>query len=116
MKKQEVIDTVNKVVSSFGTVDILVNAAGIVRLGHAVDISEEDWDAVMAVNVKGALFFCQEAGKVMMNKKNKLELVVGYSKINSSCFTLKVNTQNGLDKLLNLFIFSSFWSVRWYPL
>ncbi len=69
-KKQDVVSAVAKVVNNFGTVDILVNAAGIVRLAHAVDISEEDWDAVMAVNVKGALFFCQEAGKVMMKQKS----------------------------------------------
>ena len=47
-----------------------MNAAGIVRLAHAVDISEEDWDATFAVNVKGALFFCQAAGKVMMSHKS----------------------------------------------
>lgn len=36
---------------------------------------------------------------VMMNKKDVLELVVGYSKINSSRFSLKVKTQNGKDKV-----------------
>ena len=69
-KKVEVIAAVDKAVSEFGTVDVLVNAAGIVRLAHAVDISEKDWDDTFAVNVKGALFFCQAAGKYMMKQKS----------------------------------------------
>ncbi len=58
-KKNKVEGAVEKIVKEFGTIDILVNAAGIVRLSHAVDISEKDWDDTFAVNVKGALFFCQ---------------------------------------------------------
>lgn len=72
-KKSEVESTVEKVVKEFGTIDILVNAAGIVRLSHAVDISEKDWDDTFAVNVKGALFFSQAVGKVMIaNKSGKI--------------------------------------------
>ena len=37
----------------FGTIDILVNNAGIVRLAGAESLSEADWDATMAVNLKG---------------------------------------------------------------
>jgi len=69
-KKNKVESAVEKIVKEFGTIDILVNAAGIVRLAHAVDISEKDWDDTFAVNVKGALFFCQAAGKVMMSHKS----------------------------------------------
>lgn len=69
-RKSEVEQAVDKVVEEFGTVDILVNAAGIIILRSAVDISEKDWDDTFAVNVKGALFFCQAAGKVMMRQKS----------------------------------------------
>ncbi len=69
-KKKDVIAAVKSVVEHFDTVDILVNAAGVVKLGHAVDLSEEDFDFVMAVNVKGTLFLSQEAGKVMMKQKS----------------------------------------------
>ena len=69
-RKSKVEEAVAKIVDEFGTVDIVVNAAGIVRLAHAVDISEKDWDETFAVNVKGALFFCQAAGKVMMKQKS----------------------------------------------
>ncbi len=40
-------------------VDILVNNAGIIRRADSVDFTEEDWDAVMDVNVKAVFFMCQ---------------------------------------------------------
>ena len=69
-QKNEVEKAVSQVVKEFGTVDILVNTAGIIRLAHAVDLSEKDWDDTFAANVKGAFFFCQAAGKVMMKQKS----------------------------------------------
>ncbi len=65
----EVFDAVESAISEFKSINVLVNAAGIVRLAKAVDISEKDWDDTFAVNVKGALFFCQAVGKYMMKQK-----------------------------------------------
>ncbi|MBI2605989.1 MAG: SDR family oxidoreductase [Deltaproteobacteria bacterium] len=58
-KKAAVQDTVNAVVARYGKLDILVNNAGIIRDGFISKISEEDWDAVLDVNLKGPFFFCQ---------------------------------------------------------
>ncbi|MCV0395147.1 MAG: 2-dehydro-3-deoxy-D-gluconate 5-dehydrogenase KduD [Rhizobiaceae bacterium] len=46
-----------------GPVDILVNNAGIIRRADAVDFSEDDWDAVMDVNIKAAFRLCQALGR-----------------------------------------------------
>ncbi len=46
-------------VAKFGKLDILVNNAGTIRRNAAVDFSEEDWDAVMGVNLKSAFFLSQ---------------------------------------------------------
>lgn len=46
--------------AALGPVDILVNNAGIIRRADAVDFSEDDWDAVMNVNLK-VLFFLSQA-------------------------------------------------------
>jgi len=43
---------VKRTVSEFGGVDILVNNAGIIRRASVIDTTEEEWDRVMAVNVK----------------------------------------------------------------
>jgi NAD(P)-dependent dehydrogenase (short-subunit alcohol dehydrogenase family) len=69
-KKNEVEKAVAQVVEAFGSVDVIVNAAGIIRLAPAVDLSEQDWDDTIAVNVKGTLFLCQAAGKVMIKQKS----------------------------------------------
>ena len=47
---------VNKVVQKYGTVDILVNNAGIVHNTSIEDIDEEEWDRIMAVNLKSVFF------------------------------------------------------------
>jgi 2-deoxy-D-gluconate 3-dehydrogenase len=47
-------------------VDILVNNAGIIRRADAVDFTEEDWDAVMDVNLKAVFFTCQAFGRAAM--------------------------------------------------
>ncbi len=49
----------------FGRIDIVVNNAGICTLNLAVDLSEEEWDRVMAVNVKGMWLMCKHALPVM---------------------------------------------------
>ena len=46
-----------------GRLDILVNNAGLIRRADAVEFSEKDWDDVMNVNIKGAFFMSQAAGK-----------------------------------------------------
>jgi 2-deoxy-D-gluconate 3-dehydrogenase len=46
-----------------GPLDGLVNNAGIIRRGDAVDLSEADWDDVMDVNLKSMFFLCQAFGR-----------------------------------------------------
>jgi len=47
----------------FGTVDVLVNNAGISNRKAAVDITPEEWEAVMQTNVTGTFFMCQQMGR-----------------------------------------------------
>lgn len=50
----------------FGGVDVLVNNAGLLRAGKLVDMAEEDFDAVLAVNVKGTFLCSRAAVRSMM--------------------------------------------------
>jgi NAD(P)-dependent dehydrogenase (short-subunit alcohol dehydrogenase family) len=52
-KKPDVDNLVSTTLKEFGKIDILVNAAAIVRDTLLVDIVEEEWDQVFAINVKG---------------------------------------------------------------
>ncbi|RBN41366.1 2-deoxy-D-gluconate 3-dehydrogenase, partial [Priestia megaterium] len=56
----EVSEAISSVVAYFGKLDILVNNAGIQRRSPAVDFAEEDWDAVMNVNLKTVWLLCQQ--------------------------------------------------------
>jgi NAD(P)-dependent dehydrogenase (short-subunit alcohol dehydrogenase family) len=56
---------VQDTVSTLGGLDILFNNAGIVRRATVLELSEEDWDQVMAVNVKSAFLLCKYAIPVM---------------------------------------------------
>lgn len=55
----EVKACVNDIISRHGRLDILINVAGIVSLGNAADLAENEWDRVMAINLKGTFLCCQ---------------------------------------------------------
>jgi len=75
-------DQVEKVVSAAsdafaGRIDILVNVAGIIGQGNVEEITEEDWDKMMAVNCKGTFLFTKYV--VPMMKANKYGKIVNFS-------------------------------------
>ncbi len=70
----EVEDTVNKVIDKSGRVDILVNNAGITRDNLLLRLSENDWDKVLSVNLKGT-FNCSKAVAKYMIKQRSGKIV-----------------------------------------
>ncbi|MCY9023281.1 SDR family NAD(P)-dependent oxidoreductase, partial [Priestia megaterium] len=64
----EVSEAISSVVGHFGKLDILVNNAGIQRRSPAVEFAEENWDAVMNVNLKTVWLLCQQAGRQMLKQ------------------------------------------------
>ncbi|HEV7701253.1 MAG TPA: SDR family NAD(P)-dependent oxidoreductase, partial [Pyrinomonadaceae bacterium] len=61
---------VGKVKDAFGTVDYLVNNAGITRDQLIMRMKEDDWDAVIDTNLKGAWNFSKAAVRPMMRNEN----------------------------------------------
>ena len=61
--------TVEEVVKDFGGLDILVNNAGITKDGLMLRMSEAQWDAVIAVNLKSAFNFVHACVPVMMRRR-----------------------------------------------
>ncbi|MDX9867036.1 MAG: 3-oxoacyl-[acyl-carrier-protein] reductase [Kiritimatiellia bacterium] len=61
---------VQEAVQVFGKVDILVNNAGITKDTLLVRMSDEDWDAVIRVNLKGTFLFSRAAAKHMMKQRS----------------------------------------------
>jgi 2-dehydro-3-deoxy-D-gluconate 5-dehydrogenase len=85
-------DMVQQTLERFGQIDILVNNAGINIPKYALDVTEEDWDLVLDINLKG-LFFCSQAvGREMVKRKSGKIInissqmgVIGYYKRAAYC-------------------------------
>jgi 2-deoxy-D-gluconate 3-dehydrogenase len=60
---------------TLGTVDILVNNAGTIRRCFALDFTEDDWDAVMGVNLKSAFFLSQAVARLLVAAKRPGKIV-----------------------------------------
>lgn len=61
----DVTHAIEKVTESFPSVNVLVNCAGMGKLGTVLELSEEDWDTVMATNVKSIFLFSREVIPLM---------------------------------------------------
>lgn len=74
---------VDEIVKNFGRVDILVNNAGITKDGLMMRMTEQQWDAVINVNLKSAFNFVHACTPVMMKQKSgsiiNMSSVVGVS-------------------------------------
>lgn len=67
---EETHTVVSQVVADFGKIDILVNNAGITKDGLMLKMTEGQWDAVLAVNLKSAFNFIHACTPVMMRQKS----------------------------------------------
>lgn len=63
-------ELMNSVIADFGTIDVLINNAGITKDGLLMRMSEEQWDAVIQVNLKSVFSLTKAAIKPMMKAKS----------------------------------------------
>ncbi|MBU8818933.1 D-threitol dehydrogenase [Mycolicibacterium goodii] len=64
---ESVQSAVDAVAKEFGRIDILVNSAGIARLAPAEELSLQDWDTTIDINLRGTFLMCQAVGKRMLD-------------------------------------------------
>lgn len=69
-KSDDVKKMVETAVSTFGSLDILVNNAGITKDKPMAMMSEDDWDIVMDINLKGAFLCTKAAAKIMIKQRS----------------------------------------------
>jgi NAD(P)-dependent dehydrogenase (short-subunit alcohol dehydrogenase family) len=69
-KKAEVEEMVRKTVERFGKIDILVNNAGICQFKPFLELTEEDWDRTLDINLKGYFLVAQAVAKEMIKRKS----------------------------------------------
>ena len=82
-KEVEVQEVIKQAIEKFGKIDVLVNNAGITRDNLLMRMSEEDFDKVLEINLKGTFIVTKAVTKYMMKKRSgsiiNLSSVVGVS-------------------------------------
>ncbi len=78
-KFAEAEELINNIVADFGTLDIVVNNAGITRDGLLMRMNEEQWDTVIEVNLKSVFNITKAASKIMM--KNRKGVFINMSSV-----------------------------------
>jgi len=90
-KRDQVIALIEAAVETFGRIDIMVNNAGIAPVQDFLDISEADFDRVIAVNLRGAFVGTQAAGRQMI-AQGRGGVIINMSSINSGLANPRVAT------------------------
>ena len=67
--REEIGQAMQETYEKFGSIDILVNNAGVIRDNLVFKMTDDDWDMVMDVHLKGAFYACQ-AAQAYMTKQN----------------------------------------------
>lgn len=102
---------VRAAVSDMGALDVAVNCAGINRPQKSLDVTEENWDAVLDTNLKALFFICQAAGKEML-KKGHGSIINISSQAGSVALPLRAaycSSKGGVDQLTRTL------AVEWAP-
>jgi 2-deoxy-D-gluconate 3-dehydrogenase len=69
-KKEDRQNVVKVTMENFGKIDILVNNAGTIRRAPLLEYKEEDWNAVMDINLNAVYFLSQEVAKIMVTQES----------------------------------------------
>ena len=73
-QKSDVENLVKTAIETFGRLDILVNNAGFTRPAMMIKMSEEQWDEVVDIHLKGA-FLCSQAAALQMKEQNSGKII-----------------------------------------
>ena len=98
-KREEVKQMVNTTIKKYGKIDILINNAGIDQEKMFQDITDEDWDNIVKVNLYSVFCTTQEAIKYMLNQKDGCIINISsiYGINGGSCAVAYSATKAGID-------------------
>jgi len=80
IKVEDIRKVVDKTVKKWKKIDILVNNAGVGTISSLIEMTEEEWDYVLDVNLKGMFLFTREVAKIMIEQEDGC--IINISSIN----------------------------------
>ena len=98
-KREQVKELIDFTISKFGTIDALVNNAGISQIKLFTDITDEDWNNMIQTNLTSAFYTTQETLKYMISKKQGCIINISsiYGITGASCEVHYSAAKAGLD-------------------
>ena len=98
-KREEIKNMVDYVIEKYGKIDILINNAGINQEIMFQDITDEDWDNVIKINLYSVFCTTQEGIKYMISQKNRCIINISsiYGINGGSCAVAYSATKAGID-------------------
>mgnify|MGYP001823630431 CR=1 FL=1 len=76
-REQDCVNFADQALDRFGRIDVLVANAGIRRFGTVLETTEEDWDRMLAVNLKGVHFSCKAVLPQMIKQNSGAIVLIG---------------------------------------
>lgn len=73
-KPEDIKRTVAECIQQFGHIDTLINVAGVNRRKKAEDVTIEDYDFILDINLKGAFLMCQQVGRHMIERQSGVQI------------------------------------------
>lgn len=67
-RKEDAVRLVDEAISHFGGLDVLINNAGVIQIKPWLEITEDDWDRIFDVNLKGTFLMCQQVAPHMKER------------------------------------------------
>jgi 3-oxoacyl-[acyl-carrier protein] reductase len=101
-KVADVVRLFDATFQRFGRLDILVNNAGIILYKPLVDVTEEEYDRLFAVNVKGTFFACQQAARRMAGGGRIINLSSSTTAMMLPRYAAYVATKGAVEQLTHV--------------
>jgi len=74
---KDIVNVVDKTIKKFGKIDVLINNAGLFKGDYLENISEENWDKLISINIKGVFSMTKAVIPLMKNQRSGLIINIG---------------------------------------
>jgi NAD(P)-dependent dehydrogenase (short-subunit alcohol dehydrogenase family) len=87
--------TTENCAKKYGRIDVLVNVAGIIKLDHATNITDEIWQRIININLSGTFFMCREVLPHLVNSKGNIVNISSTSAIRGLPYGIAYGASKG---------------------